>query len=45
MTWLEHVAVVEERSVEYGGLVVKPEGRPKHRLEDNIKMDFQKIGW
>jgi hypothetical protein len=45
MTWLEHVALVGQRRGEYGGLVVKPEGRPKRRLEDNIKMDFQEIGW
>ena len=45
MTWLEHVALVGERRGEYGCLVVKPDGRPKRRLEDNIKMDFQEIGW
>jgi hypothetical protein len=31
-------------------LVVKPEGkghlgRPRHRWEDNIKRDFQEVGW
>jgi hypothetical protein len=38
----------EERGV-YRVLVGKPEGkrplgRPRHRWEDNIKMDFQKLG-
>jgi len=23
----------------------KPLGRPRHRLEDNIKMDLQEVGW
>ena len=22
-----------------------PLGRPRHRWEDNIKMDFQEVGW
>ena len=27
----------------FGG---KPEGkRPRHRLEDNVKKDLQKVGW
>jgi hypothetical protein len=25
--------------------VRKPLGRPRRRLEDNIKMDFGKVGW
>jgi len=34
----------------YRILVEKPEGkrllgRPRHRLEDNIKMDLQEVGW
>jgi len=34
----------------YGVLVEKPEGkrllgRPRHRWEDNIKMDLHKVGW
>jgi hypothetical protein len=38
----------EERGV-YRVLVGKPEGkrplgRPRHRWEDNIKMDFQEVG-
>jgi len=23
----------------------KPLGRPRHRMEDNINMDLQKVGW
>jgi len=23
----------------------RPLGRPRHRWEDNIKMDFQEVGW
>jgi hypothetical protein len=23
----------------------RPQGRPRHRWEDNIKMDFREIGW
>jgi hypothetical protein len=23
----------------------RPPGRPRHRQEDNIKMDLQEIGW
>ena len=43
MRWAEHVARMGERRVI---LVVKPEGkwRPRHRWEDNIKMDFLKVG-
>ena len=38
------------RRVAYGLLVVKPEGksllgRPRHRWECNIKMDFQEVRW
>jgi len=24
---------------------MRPLGRPRYRWEDNIKMDFQKVGW
>jgi hypothetical protein len=39
----------EERNV-YRVLMAKPEGkrplgRPRHRWEDRIKMDFREIGW
>ena len=45
MRWVGHVASMTERGVD--GLVGKPEGkrplvRPRHRWEDNIKMDFRK---
>jgi hypothetical protein len=26
-------------------LVRKPQGRPRHRWENNIKMDLREIGW
>ncbi|PNF15431.1 hypothetical protein B7P43_G18451 [Cryptotermes secundus] len=29
----------------YRILVGKPEGRPRHRWVDNIKMDLREIGW
>jgi len=45
MTWLEHMARVGERRGEYGVLVGKPEGIPKHRWEGSIKVDFKEIGW
>jgi len=39
-----------ERRGVYRVLVGKPErkgktGRPRRRCEENIKMDFQKVGW
>jgi len=39
-----------ERGGAYRVLVGKPEGkrplgRPRHRWEDNIKMDLQGVGW
>ena len=44
-----HVACMEERRVVYRVLVGKlegrrPLGRPRHRWEDNIKMDLQDVG-
>ena len=46
--WAGHVAR-RGRRVVYMGLLGKPEekrplGRPRHRLEDNIKMDLQEVG-
>jgi len=35
---------VGERRGAYRGLVRKPEGKNKRRLEDNIKMDLQEVG-
>jgi hypothetical protein len=49
MRWAEHVARMgEERNV-YKVLVGKPEGkrppgRPRHRWEDEIRMDLKEIG-
>jgi hypothetical protein len=39
-----------EKKKAYRILVGKPEGKrplgkPRHRLEDNIKMDFREVGW
>jgi len=44
-----HVARIGERRGVYRVLVGKPEGyrpfgRPRHRWEDNIKMDLQEVG-
>jgi hypothetical protein len=41
---------MEEMRKAYKLLVVKPEGkrpfgRPRHRWENNIKMDLREIGW
>jgi hypothetical protein len=50
MRWAGTVARIEEVRNAYNILVAKPEGkrplrRPRHRWEDNIKMDFREIGW
>ena len=44
-----HVAHMRERRVVYWVLVGKPvgkraHGKPRHRWEDNIKMDLQEVG-
>ena len=49
MRWVEYVAHQGERRDVYRVLVGKPEGksplrRPRHRWEDNIKMDLQEVG-
>jgi hypothetical protein len=49
MRWAGHVARMGERRGVYRNLVGKPEGkrlrgRPRHRWEDNIKMDLQEVG-
>ena len=49
MRWAGYVAHMGERSGIYRVLVEKPEGkrqlgRPRHRWEDNIKMDILKVG-
>jgi hypothetical protein len=47
--WTGHVARMGEGRGVYRVLVGKPEGRrpmgrPRHRWEDNIRMDFRKVG-
>jgi len=49
MRWVDHVACMGHRRGLYGVLVGKPEGkrlhgRPRHRWEDNIKVDLQEVG-
>ena len=49
MRWAGHVASMGERRGVYRVLVGKLEGkrqlgRPRHRWEDNIKMDLQEVG-
>ena len=49
MRWAEHVACMGEDRGVHRVLVGKPEvkrplGRPRHRWEDNIKMDLQEAG-
>ena len=49
MRWAGHIARVGEWRGVYRVLVGKPEGkrslgRPRHRWEDNIKMDLQEVG-
>jgi len=48
MRWAGHVARIGKGRGVYGVLVGKPEGkrplgRPRHRWEDNIKMDLQEV--
>jgi len=48
MRWAGHVARMGERRGVYRVLAGKPEGkrplgRPRHRWEDNIKMDLQEM--
>jgi len=50
MRWAGHVACMGDRRGAYRVLMGRPEGkrplgRPRIRWEDNIKMDFQKVGW
>jgi hypothetical protein len=49
MRWAGDVVNTEERRGAYRNLVGKPEGnrlfgRPRRRWENNVKMDFQKVG-
>jgi hypothetical protein len=48
--WTGHVARMGEGRGAYRILVGRPEGRrplerPRHKEEDNIKMDLQEVGW
>ena len=50
MRWAGHVARIGKKRVARMILVDKPEGkkplrRPRRRWEDNIKIDFRKVGW
>ena len=49
MRWVGHVACMGEKRCIYRVLVgnpdgKKPFGRPRHRWEDNNKMDLQEVG-
>jgi hypothetical protein len=49
LRWAGHVACMGERRGLYRVLMGKPEGKrplgsPRHRREDNIKMDLQEVG-
>jgi hypothetical protein len=50
MRWTGHVAHTGKGRGVHRVVVRKPEGkrslgRPRHRWEDNIKMDLQEVGW
>jgi hypothetical protein len=50
MRWAGHVARMGEGRGVYMVLVGRPEGRrplgrPRHRWENNIKMDLEEVGW
>jgi hypothetical protein len=50
MRWVGHVACMGDRRGAYMGLVWRLQGKrplekPRHRWEDNIKMDIQEVGW
>jgi hypothetical protein len=50
MRWAEHVACMEAKNNAYRILMEnpggkRPLGRPRHRLEDEIKIDLREIGW
>jgi hypothetical protein len=49
MRWAGHVACMGDRRGVYMVLVGKPEGKrplgiPRHRCDDNIKMDLKEVG-
>jgi hypothetical protein len=43
--WAGHVACMREERKVYIVLVGKPKGRPRHRWENEIRMDLREIGW
>jgi topoisomerase IA-like protein len=50
MRWAGHVARMGDSRCAYRVLVERseekrPVGRPRCRWEDNIKVDFQEVGW
>jgi hypothetical protein len=50
MRWVGYVECVEDIRNAYKILVTEPEekrplGRPRHRWEDDIRMDLKEIGW
>jgi hypothetical protein len=50
MRWARHVARIGEKRGAYRILVGRlegrqPFGRPRHRCEDNIKINLQEVGW
>jgi hypothetical protein len=50
MIWARNIACMGEKTSAYIVLVRKsdgkrPIGRPRHRLEDNIKIDPKLMGW
>jgi hypothetical protein len=45
MRWAGHVARMGAKRNAYRILVGKPEGRPRRRWVDNIKIDLRGIGW
>jgi len=50
MRWAGHVARMGQRGGTHPVLMREPEGerpcgKPRRRLEDNIKMDLQEAGW
>jgi hypothetical protein len=50
MRWTVHVALMERREMHIGYWCGKPEGKrpqgiPKCRCVDDIRMDFREMGW
>jgi hypothetical protein len=45
MRWAGHVARMGEKRNAYRLLVGKPEGRPRRRWLDNIRMGLVEVGW